>query len=1152
MRIRSLDLIRYGKFTDRSLDFGDRPEHGPDFHIVHGPNEAGKSTLFSAWLDFLYGIDNRTPYAFLHDYKSMRIAARLDTASGPRLLTRIKKPQASLLDEADQPVGDHLLLGDLGGLDRDAYRTMFSLDETTLEEGGRAILDSKGDLGQLLFSASAGLSELAQKLEAIRAETDGFHKPRASKTELADLKRRLEELKAERDRIDIAASEHGRLTTERDRARTAYETANRDRAALRVKLDRAEKRLSALPQAARLAALRAEGAALSLPPAPPEGWDRDVAALRRRALETETALARLIREQQALSGGEDEQPVDPILNAESRFEALADLAARARAEAQDLPRRESELREADRRVVDSLVRLGRADEEEPARLLMPAARLGAIRPLIKAHGPLTERAAAAAREARAAAEALDAAQEAIDREAGAGADAAALAWLSDCLAESRGVDLTGRIQRLERDVEAAKLQFDRRLAALRPWRGRRDDLVDLRLPPVRELADWRKRLEEADKTLSGLEADLRRLHPERAGLLAERAALADQQGVVSDAVLTEARAAREAAWSAHRASLSIETADTFRAALDADDAYRARRMTQAAEAARLAGLDQSLARLDAQTDALSRQRDDASTALAALRDAFAAYVDEIAPGVEPEIARLEAWRQDADGALEALTALDDAERARDEAVTAFEAARERLAQALAACGLRVDASAQLDALTFTGRRFLDTETRRAALTDTYAAREADLVRRRKAEAEAKAELAAWDTAWREALAGSWLMEAGEGLAPPTPSVAGELIDQLQALDSALSARAVTADRIDKMNRDIDLFTDAMRSLADDYGFDDTQPPLQIHRDFERRLRDAREDFARRRDAEARLSALIEERAEIEAARDALSMETSRLADHFGVEGLDGVEAALALIRRGAELDRAIADLAADLRDSLAAPDIAAAEQELSGLDRDALLAEIEETRPAAEALDLETQRLYAAASAAEARLKEIDGDDRVARLISARRTVLLDIEEGARRTLELRLGALAAEQALRLYRDRHRSSMMARASDAFAQLTRGAYRGLAAQRDGQQETLIALSADGGSKQAGDLSKGAQYQLYLALRIAGYGEYAAARPPAPFIADDIMESFDDMRAEEALTQLAAMARSGQVIYLTHHQHIRDMAVKLCPGVRVHEL
>ena len=53
MRLRRLDLVRYGKFTDRSLDFGRRPERGPDLHLVYGPNEAGKSTSISAWLDLL-------------------------------------------------------------------------------------------------------------------------------------------------------------------------------------------------------------------------------------------------------------------------------------------------------------------------------------------------------------------------------------------------------------------------------------------------------------------------------------------------------------------------------------------------------------------------------------------------------------------------------------------------------------------------------------------------------------------------------------------------------------------------------------------------------------------------------------------------------------------------------------------------------------------------------------------------------------------------------------------------------------------------------------------------------------------------------------------------------------------------------------------
>jgi len=46
-----------------------------------------------------------------------------------------------------------------------------------------------------------------------------------------------------------------------------------------------------------------------------------------------------------------------------------------------------------------------------------------------------------------------------------------------------------------------------------------------------------------------------------------------------------------------------------------------------------------------------------------------------------------------------------------------------------------------------------------------------------------------------------------------------------------------------------------------------------------------------------------------------------------------------------------------------------------------------------------------------------------------------------------------------------------------------------------------------------MSKGTQFQLYLALRLADYEEFAAARPSVPFIADDITETFDELRSEE---------------------------------------
>ncbi len=80
MRLRRLDLVRYGKFSDASLDFGPAPQRRPDFHIVYGPNEAGKSTAFAAFLDLLFGIDEtRKPgYGFLHPPASLRIGAVLD------------------------------------------------------------------------------------------------------------------------------------------------------------------------------------------------------------------------------------------------------------------------------------------------------------------------------------------------------------------------------------------------------------------------------------------------------------------------------------------------------------------------------------------------------------------------------------------------------------------------------------------------------------------------------------------------------------------------------------------------------------------------------------------------------------------------------------------------------------------------------------------------------------------------------------------------------------------------------------------------------------------------------------------------------------------------------------------------------------------
>ena len=146
-----------------------------------------------------------------------------------------------------------------------------------------------------------------------------------------------------------------------------------------------------------------------------------------------------------------------------------------------------------------------------------------------------------------------------------------------------------------------------------------------------------------------------------------------------------------------------------------------------------------------------------------------------------------------------------------------------------------------------------------------------------------------------------------------------------------------------------------------------------------------------------------------------------------------------------------------------------------------------------------------------------------------------------------------AERALEIYRDRHRSSMMTRAGDAFRTITRGRFSDLTTTPGKDGDVLVGIQSAGGSLIATEMSKGTRFQLYMALRIAGYHEFAGHHETLPFVADDIMETFDDDRSAEAFQLLSGMSEKGQVIYLTHHAHMRDIARKVCgKGIQVHEL
>ena len=71
MRLRNLSLDRFGRFTGKTYDFGPASASG-DFHVIYGPNEAGKTTTMEGFLRLLYGFPHQDSYGFQHQRKNLK------------------------------------------------------------------------------------------------------------------------------------------------------------------------------------------------------------------------------------------------------------------------------------------------------------------------------------------------------------------------------------------------------------------------------------------------------------------------------------------------------------------------------------------------------------------------------------------------------------------------------------------------------------------------------------------------------------------------------------------------------------------------------------------------------------------------------------------------------------------------------------------------------------------------------------------------------------------------------------------------------------------------------------------------------------------------------------------------------------------------
>lgn len=1166
MRLARLDLIRFGKFTGSSFDL---PGARPDLHLVVGRNEAGKTTAMAAIEDLLFGVPARTPYAFRHHYDELRIGGVLESDGDVLAGRRRKGNRDTLLDEADtpNPEGERTLRQFLGGADREFFLRMFSLSHDRLAQGGREIVAAEGDVGETLFAAGAALRGLRPRRKALDAEATSLWTPRRAKTrrfyQAAD---RFTEVEKALRQGTKQPAEWKRLAKERDAAQrregeleTAYRTAAVDsRRCSRIR------RL--LPTVRRLADVESESESLADVVLLPADAAARLAASRQEAAQavTETKIHQQTLEQKQKD--RDAIRLDPAVR--ERRNLLGQLEAmRVKVEAMrlDLPKRQGERGAALRDFRRAAQDFGWDTGTDDSRIAeMPSDRqFATLSELLQQRGTLLEA-------ERAAATALSEADRRLgDHRARIAPDRrAAEAQRLDAVvrANPSGEDLDARLRDLERHRDECREVVAGLRGALAPLlpddQATEAALRRLPVPGTEEIARSRDHLRNAE---DNREEVARRLAEARRQLRAEQRRRGElQQGAsgLTRSSLDRARSDRDAAWGAVKERLlngagsenPEVVAGRFEELTREADRVADHRFERAEAAGRLAATEAAVREWESTIEGLVAEESELKEEQQRLRTAWRSLWEGCPfEPLSPE--RMASWIATLDELANACRALGRSERELEALRAEEREVRDRLTDALLPFGVSADETSTdpLRAVIRRAEGFVqkerEAENREKDARADVAESEHEHRRARARLDQIRKELEEWQSAWSRALEGA-------GLAPVVPSAdkAG-LLTEMRV--SANKARDIQVNRIATMEREIGRFEELAERLVSELDPELAELPAD---EAAIRLRDrARDGLERQKECEeldTEIRRLEEAIREARAAKQRSEAGLQPLWEAAGATDSTGLATAIERSDRKRALDGDRARLLERIDRDADGLSLAEVRAECDGAQPDEAKAGEEIARSHLEEIGTARNQLAERLGEIRKELEAFEADDAAARLAADREAALAAVRETAERYARLRAAEVLLRWALERFRREKQGPMLRRAGELFRTLTSGSFASLEVGFDAKDQLRLEAIRSGGEKVlVTGLSSGSEDQLYLALRVAAIEDYVRRAPALPFLADDLFVNFDEDRAAAGFRILGNFARSTQVLFFTHHEHLvaiaRDVLGEAVPVIRLEE-
>ena len=1163
MKILELTLTAFGPFSGQTFDLsaGD-----PGLHVVFGPNEAGKSSALRALHAALYGIPGQTHDAFLHPYTALRIGGRLRHSSGTEIaFVRRKGSKNTLLAPDGTHLNDRALDRFLGGETSRTFETFWGIDHARLVQGGRDILEGRGDLGESLFAAGSGVSHLRKIRSTLEDEASVLYVPRGHQRTVNQSVSKLRELRTALREATISADEWAHREQASRDATEAVARLSQQKQELVRERSRIDRLKRVLPMLAERKELQERIVALKdavlLSEDFPKQRQEAEAALRAARQNLERASKEL-HEQVVLVERLGQTP--PLVAESEDINQLHVNLGTYRKALSDRPRLIGQ-RYEQRSLAKRLLAEWRPELEieESAALRVFVGRRARIQKLAAERERLDERLAAAIRDGAKAAEHEAVLKREVSQLPATRDDERLVVAITEA---RRGGDTEDERDKTAQLVKRLSTKRDAGLEKLGFAAATADRLTKFRVPSAAVISQFETRDKEVRDADRATKAERQRLDKEIQRLDAMIETLHTKKAVPTDEDLSAARSRRDAAFELLRGhwEKGHDVTEKTRALLGQGkliDLYP-RVVRDADEVAdRLRGESEHVAKLaqdlenrkrlsTAVADGETSERRQQET-LTAIESEWRAVWRPVL-GTPPSIADAREWRTDFERSLEQSEALNEA---RDR-LTLLDARIEKRIKNVRAAMTALESdtrpppglAATLAAAEKLWQRIQTENHARSEHARRMTENVQEAIDAEKAKRSAQADVDEWQRLWTEATRG---LLSGD-VVPPDDALAA--LDAIEKVRGALDTAAGYDARIKGIDRDAEWFRDNVHALASRLGETVEQEEDSWVPSVHDRLALALQEEERRHQAGERQVSLQSDIARYGQTVQEAELALAMLRD----EARCGPDADLAVVeQRSTELRACRKELDRVERDLVRSGDGASVvelEAEATGVDRDTMDARAGEINALLVEIEQSLAVEHEAQATTRAKLSQLDGPSAASEKAEEIQATLAKLREDVVRYARLRVASTLLTRRIDDYRRRNQAPLLLRAGALFREMTVRRFDRLEADMDDDRPILTGVRTDGKRVPAHGMSEGTRDQLFLALRLAAVETSCATNEPLPFIVDDVLVQFDDERTAAGLRVLADVAARTQIVLFTHHRHVRVSAEAMTSptGVIVHNL